>query len=437
MISFNFKKILLILGLLFSCVLHAEDDLSLHFQNISVRSLLQILADYGGQRIILNDSISGEMSLSLEHVNWNEAMEIVLKTHHLGRRILGNILIIAPENEILAWEKEILENEKILQDLEPMVVKNVIVQYADAEELSKIIRNPDNLLLSERGSINADKRTHSLWIQDTPYRMKAIAAMIKNWDVPVRQVIIEARIVILNRNYEKDLGVRFGLSKENHFSGTLEGANALAADTPPSSISVDQRLNVDLPAVSTSGTPSSIGLALAKLAPGILLDLELSALESEGEGKIISSPRLLTSDQESASIESGEEIPYQESTSSGATAVSFKKAVLSLKVTPKITPNHKVMMDLTVNQDTPSGITVNGVPEILTKEIKTHVLVDDGQTLVLGGIYRQDKIHSIKRVPFLGNLPWIGSLFRQKTDKINHEELLIFITPKIVENSIE
>jgi type IV pilus assembly protein PilQ len=274
-----------------------------------------------------------------------------------------------------------------------------------------------------------------LWLQDTGVQLDEIKNLIKKLDVPVKQVLIEARVVTVNKDFEDVIGIRFGVSNASHMSGTLEGANKIAGGTIPSAVPLAERLNFDAIAPVTTGNAASIGLALAKLGDGTLLDLELSALETEGRGEVISSPRLITGNQQAATIESGEEIPYQEATSSGATSVSFKKAVLSLKVTPQITPDNRVILDLIVNQDTASAQRFNGVPAILTKQIETNVLVNNGQTLVLGGIYKLDKTRAIVRIPFLGNIPVLGMLFRNKRNIIKHEELLIFITPKIIRHS--
>lgn len=396
--------------------------ISLNFQDIPVRTALQLLAHFGQVDIIVNDSVNGHIALHLNNIPWREALNIVLKTHGLEARRIDDVLFIASIDEMANWDKTT-----------DLAIDTIVLKYAAAEDIAKMISQKNQTLLSPRGDISVDKRTNALIIQDTPKNIARIQHLLPSLDVPVQQVLIEARIITVNRDFEKNLGIQFGLSKENHLSGTLDGANSLAGGTTASAVPVTERLNVDFAAAPSSGaTPASIGLALAKLGGGILLDLELSALESEGEGKIIASPRLVTANLQSAFIESGEEIPYQESTSSGATSVTFKKAVLRLKVTPKITANRKIMMDLAVNQDTPSGTLVNGVPELLTKEIQTSVMVDDGQTLVLGGIYRQDKSHSTQRVPFLSQIPGIGSLFEQQTDIIDTEELLIFITPKIM-----
>jgi type IV pilus assembly protein PilQ len=292
-------------------------------------------------------------------------------------------------------------------------------------------------LLSEQGKLGVDVRTNTLWIQDSKTKIEEIRKLIKQLDVPVKQVLIEARIVEVSKDFARDLGIRWGVAKPNHLNSTLHGLNQMEQGTVPAhAIPYNQRLNLDLVAAPVVGmTPASVGIALAKLGDNILLDLELSALESEGRAELISSPRLIATNQQPAIIDSGQEIPYQESTSSGATAVSFKKAVLSLRVTPQITPDSKILMDLKINQDTASTQLFNGVPAILTKEIQTNVLVSNGQTIVLGGIYHQDKSKTINRVPFLGQLPVVGNLFKNTRVSLKNDELLIFITPKIIANS--
>ena len=280
---------------------------------------------------------------------------------------------------------------------------------------------------------------YTLWIQDTGTKIEEVRNLLKQLDIPVKQVLIEARIVDVTKDFSEDLGIRWGVSKPTHLSGTLNGANQLQLPpglANPAKVPVAQRLNLDLAALPAVGTPASVGIALARLGDNILLDLELSALESEGRAELISSPRLITTNQQAAAIESGQEIPYQEATSSGATAVAFKKTVLSLKVTPQITPDNKILMDLQINQDTPSAERFNGVPAIITKEIQTNVLVNNGQTIFLGGIYKQDKNKVIRRIPFFDSLPVIGPLFGNKKITLNDEELLIFITPRIITNSL-
>jgi type IV pilus assembly protein PilQ len=411
--------------------------ISLNFKSIPTRTVLQLLAEFAGINIVISDKVSGNISLHLNNILWNQALDIILKSKALDKRVTGNIMMIAPSLELISQENEVLKSQIEVKNLSPLTSDILQINYARAVDIATLIKDKDNSLLSSRGTINVDARTNMIWIQDTKAQIASIRALVQRLDVPVKQVLIEARIVNVTKDFAKDLGIRFGVSKPTHLSGTLLGANRLAqGEDPANVVPIAERLNVDLAAVPLTGSPASIGIALAKLGHGILLDLELSALESEGRGEVLASPRLITTNQQAAVIESGEEIPYQESTSSGATSVSFKKAVLSLRVTPQITPDNKIMMDLKINQDRRSPAReIKGVPAILTKQIQTNALVDDGETIVLGGVYQQDKANTMNRVPFLGSLPVLGHLFRNQHTTIANEELLIFITPRIITNT--
>ncbi len=322
------------------------------------------------------------------------------------------------------------QHRKIHQQEMPLETALIQINYAKASDLVLLLKDKSNPFLSARGMLAADPRTNMIWVQDVSEQVNKIKDLLKQLDTPNRQVLIEARIVNMSKECADDVGVRFGL---------LRAVEPSQIDQPPQSPhiggQVGQRLNIDLGALPLDSSPASIGIAIATLEKHILLDLELSALESEGKAKIIASPRLMTTNQEPATIQSGEDIPYQEYMASGATAVSFKKAVLSLKVIPQITSDGKLMMALSINQDSDSGRRVQGVPIILTKSIETNVLVNNGQTIVLGGIYKQDKNNSVASVPFLGTLPVIGYLFRRTQVRMRKEELLIFITPRIISNS--
>ncbi len=411
--------------------------LSLNFQDIPIRSVLQLLAEFTGINMVVSDSVTGNITLRLNDIPWDQALDIILTTHSLDKRQVGNVMLIAPGTEIADREKAELQAQQQVQNLAPLRSDLIQINYAKAADIAVLLKDKNNSLLSKRGNLSIDARTNTIWIQDTGAQIDQIRELVKQLDIPVKQVLIEARIVTVTKTFAQDLGIRFGVSRPSHLSGTLSGANQLAQGIAPADVTpIADRLNLDLAATPVSGSPASIGVALAKLGDGILLDLELSALESEGMGQVISSPRLITTNQQAAIIESGEEIPYQEATSSGATAVAFKKAVLSLKVTPQITPDNKIMMDLQINQDTRSPENFNGVPAILTKEIQTNVLVDNGQTIVLGGIYKQTKNNALTRVPFLGVLPYVGALFRNTNVRIENEELLIFITPRIITNNL-
>ncbi len=410
--------------------------ISLNFQEIKVRAVLQLLAEFTGMNLVVSDKVTGSITLRLNEIPWEQALDIILTTRSLSKRSIGNVMLIAPAEEIIDREKKEFNVQSDLENLVPLRSELLQINYAKAHEVAILLKDQSSTLLSARGSLNVDNRTNTIWIQDTHSQIKKIRKLINQIDVPVKQVLIEARIVNVTKDFAKDLGIRFGVSGP-HLVGSLKKTtqveqNAKSIQTVP----LAERLNLDLVALPLSATPASIGIALAKLGNGILLDLELSALESEGRGEIISSPRLITTNQQTAVIESGEEIPYQEAMTSGATAVAFKKAVLSLKVTPQITPDSKILMDLHINQDIPSVKVFNGVPSILTKEISTAVLVDNGQTIVLGGIYKEDKHNAINRVPFLGELPIVGRLFRNRSIIVRNEELLIFITPRIITNNL-
>lgn len=415
--------------------------ISLNFQDIKVRAVLQLLAEFTKLNIVVSDTVDGNITLRLNRVPWDQALDIILKTRGLDKRQFGSVLLIAPAAEIAAQEKAELKARLEVENLAPLTSDLVQVNYAKATNIAALIKDKTNSLLSQRGNISVDERTNMLWVQDVSSKLQEIRSLVHKLDVPVKQVLIEARVVNVNRDFERDLGIRFGLTSPRHVSGSLNGANSLAGGTAPTAVPITDRLNVDLPGSSitdpTLDVPT-VGLALAKLGKNVFLDLELSALESEGHGEVVSSPRLITANQQSARIESGKEIPYRENTSSGAASIVFKKAVLSLEVTPQITPDSKIILDLTVNEDSVSQDTVSeGIPIINTKEIQTNVLVENGETIVLGGIYKQNTSHSVRRVPFLGELPLLGYLFRKTTNIDNREELLIFVTPSIVEKAYE
>lgn len=413
--------------------------ISLNFQNINIRAVLQLLADFTGINMVVSDKVQGDITLRLNDTPWDQALDIILTTQGLDKRKTGNVMLIDTKASLDKMEEEELKNQQTIEKLEPIRSDLIQINYAKALDIAVLIKDKQNSLLSPRGKISVDARTNTLWIQDTGLKIEEVRELIKQLDVPVKQVQIEARIVEVNKDFSQDLGIKWGVSKPTHLSGTLEGANKLQLPDGlinPATVPVAQRLNLDLVAAPNTVIPASVGIALAKLGNNILLDLEISAMESQGQAELISSPSVITTNQQAAVIESGKEIPYQEATSSGATAVAFKKAVLSLKVTPQITPDNKILMDLQINQDADSGERVLGVPIILTKQIQTNVLVNNGQTIVLGGIYKQDKNKTIHRIPFLGELPVVGILFSNRQIRLANEELLIFITPRIITNSL-
>jgi type IV pilus assembly protein PilQ len=412
--------------------------ISLNFQNINIRAVLQLLADFTGINMVVSDNVKGDITLRLNDIPWDQALEIILTTQGLDKLRTGNVMLIDTKQNLVKMEEAKLKSQQTIEKLEPIRSDLIQINYAKANDLAILIKDKQNSLLSEKGKVSVDIRTNTIWIQDTATKIDEVRELVKQLDIPVKQVLIEARIVEVTKDFAQDIGIRWGVSRPPTLSGTLEGANQMQQGvSPPDVTPLKDRLNLDLIAAPANlATPASIGIALAKINDNILLDLELSALESEGLAELIASPRLITTNQQSAVIDSGQEIPYQESTSSGATAVAFKKAVLSLKVTPQITPDSKILMDLQINQDTASSQTFNGVPAILTKEIQTKVLVNNGQTIVLGGIYTQDKTKTLVRIPFLGQLPVVGFLFRNTQVGIKNDELLIFITPKIITNTL-
>ena len=418
------------------------ERLSLNFQDIEIRSVLQLIADFTGLNIVVSDTVRGSLTLRLKNVPWDQALDIILKTKGLGMRQTGNVMLVAPSEEIAAREKLELESQKQIEELEPLYSEYIQVNYAKASELATLLKSSETTLLSDRGMAAIDQRTNTLLIQDTAAKLVEIRQLIARLDIPVRQVLIESRIVIAQNNFSKSLGVKFGLNKETEFNngnnivsvgGTRVGDPRTGGGgvIDPDLVGADGLL-VDL---GVQGASSGIGLALGKVG-SYMLNLELSAMEAEGQGEVISSPRVLTSNQKAAYIESGTEIPYEESTSSGATSTTFKKAVLRLQVTPQITPDDRLIMDLVVNKDSVSEITVNGEPAIDTNEISTQVLVDDGETLVLGGIYEQEKLKQIDRTPFFGELPLVDWMFKKTVDQNDKAELLIFVTPKIVKEEL-
>lgn len=342
-----------------------------------------------------------------------------------------------------------MNHKKQIEELAPLRSEYIQVNYAKAEDLAELLKSEDNSLLSERGNVTIDERTNTLLVQDTADKLAQIRGLVEKLDIPVRQVLIESRVVVANDDFSKDLGVRFGIAnraKSNpNASGRTNSAIAGNLTGTTDLINFDtlantDGLNVNLPASPADGTAATFALAIAKLPFGNLLQLELSALQQEGRGEVISNPRVITANQKEAYIEQGTEIPYLTASSSGATTITFKKAVLSLKVTPQITPDDRVIMDLTVTQDTIGEFIVlsgSSVPSIDTQEVTTQVLVDNGETVVLGGVYRREKRDESDRVPFFGDLPYVGFLFRQSTQLDEKQELLIFVTPKIIKDALQ
>jgi type IV pilus assembly protein PilQ len=403
--------------------------ISLNFQDISVRTVLQIIADYNGFNLVTSDSVAGNVTLRLDGVPWDQALDIILKVKGLDKRMEGNILMVAPSDELSAREARDLQAKQQVAELAQLYSEYVQVNYAKATDFANLIKNDSNSILSTRGSVSVDERTNTLLIRDTAKSIEDIKRMVNVLDIPVRQVIIEARMVTVKDSINEELGIRWGVTDTDGdyaTSGTLEGANSASGGVLPD---LADRLNVNLPVANPA---ASLAFQVARLADGTILDLELSAMEKENKGEIIASPRITTANQKQAYIEQGVEIPYQEASSSGATSTQFKKAVLSLTVTPHITPDDRIILDLVVTQDTVSTVQNGQAPGIDTQRIGTQVLVNNGETIVLGGIYQQAIISTVSKVPVLGDIPYFGWLFRNSNNFNEKKELLIFVTPRIV-----
>jgi type IV pilus assembly protein PilQ len=412
---------------------YTGEPISLDFQDVPVRQVLQIIAQVNGFNLVTTNTVTGNVTISLSGVPWDQALDMILRVKGLDKRLEGNILLIAPAEELAARETQALQSKKQVSDLAPLHTVNIPINYAKAAALATILKSTEGGILSDRGGVTVDDRTNTLLIRDTLASIDQARKMIDVLDVPVKQVLIESRMVTVLDNVDEQLGVRWGFSDrqdDNGVSGSIEGADTIAGGVIPT---IGDRLNVNLPVASTSA--ASIGFQVASLVDGTILDLELSALESENKGEIIASPRITVANQHEAYIEQGTEIPFVQATSSGATAVEFKKAVLSLKVTPHITPDNRIILDLVVTQDT-RGETVStstgDAVAIDTQEIKTQVLVENGETIVLGGIFQQTSSDGVTKVPLFGDLPLVGALFRNTSQIQQKRELLIFVTPKIV-----
>ncbi|HYB32239.1 MAG TPA: type IV pilus secretin PilQ [Steroidobacteraceae bacterium] len=436
---------------------YTGERLTLNFQDIETRAVLQLLADASGQNIVVSDSVSGNVTLRLQNVPWDQALDIVLRTKGLDKRRQDNVIIVAPQAELAAREKAELAARKDVQELAPLRSEYLQVNYAKAKDLEALIKTQNNSLLSARGSVTVDDRTNTLLLQDTVDRLADIRRLVATLDIPVRQVLIEARIVIVNNDFQRQLGAVFGwtnvqkngqrglVTTTGSAAGTdqiigsgltnLQTTNSPFPVTLPTGSTAANRYNVNLPV-----SPAAGSWALGILGNNYLVDLELSAAQSETQANIISSPKVITANQKEAVIEQGVEIPYQQSASSGATTIQFKKAVLALKVTPQITPDNRIIMDLDVRDDSVGQVIVASggvnVPSINTREIGTQVLVNDGQTVVLGGILQTTQREDQTKVPYLGDIPILGILFRNTNHQDDKDELMIFITPKIVREGV-
>ncbi len=440
---------------------YSGEKLSLNFQNIEVRSVLQVIADFTGLNIVASDTVTGNITLRLKDVPWDQALDIIMQNKALTMRKVGNVITVAPAEEVAAKDRAALEAAKAIDELEPLITEVFRLKYQKAEDFKNILTgqnsvaggggavagnlNQNRSILSPRGSAVMDPRTNTLFIQDTAKKLAEIQDIINKTDIPVRQVMIESRLVLADEKFGKSLGARFGVE-----SFTTPGQNTLAVGGNLDSTSAVTRFSPDgttvTQAASTGGLASnlpvttagagSIAFSLFRLPAGLLLNLELTALETDNRGKIVSSPRVTTANQQKAKIASGTEIPYLEASSSGAATVSFKEAVLSLEVTPQITPDDKIIMDLDVRKES-VGQVFAGVPSIDTQNVTTQVLVANGETAVLGGIFEQEERNQVEKVPFFGDIPILGNAFKRRTRQDDKTELLIFITPKIMNESLD
>lgn len=453
---------------------YGGEKLSLNFQNIEVRAVLQVIADFTGLNIITSDSVTGSLTLRLKDVPWDQALEIIMQSKGLDKRKNGNVILVAPADELATKEKLAFESQQQIDDVEPLRTEVFRLNYMKAEALKDILSDPKQKILSKRGSAVLDPRTNTVFVQDIPKYLEQVQAIINKTDIPVKQVMIESRLVIADEKFGKDLGARFGVTQTGRpgssvatiggnignrpttvsstgtiTQGTMNGtAQTALTDT----IYYDKASNTNSMLTSSNGMPDlmsnlpvtkagagNFAFTLFRLSAGLLLNLELSALETDKRGKVVSSPRITTANQRKAKISQGTDIPYLQSSPSGAASITFKPAVLSLEVTPQITPDDKIIMDLEVRKDRVgqyirTGVGLTEAPAIETQSVITQVLVGNGETAVLGGIYEQADRNDVEKVPFFGDLPIMGNLFKRKSLATDKTELLIFITPKIMDD---
>lgn len=417
------------------------EKLSLNFQNIDVRSVLQVIADFTGLNIITSDTVTGNLTLRLKDVPWDQALDIIMNSKGLAQRKTGNVIIVAPSEELAAKEKLLLEANQQIEDLEPMRTEVFTLKYQKADAFKTLLSDEKQKILSKRGSAVVDARTNTLFVQDTPRHLEEVQKIMNKIDVPVKQVMIESRLVIADERFGRSLGTRFGIQKQHVTTGTSYGASGGLSSSAPLALGTgavggtgSQDLNVNLPVANSFG---NFAFSLFRLPAGFMLNLELTALETDKRGKVVSSPRVTTANQQKALIEQGTQIPYitPASSASAIPAVAFKNAVLSLAVTPQITPDDKIIMDLEVKKDRVGQI-FNGIPSIDTQRVQTQVLVANGETAVLGGIYEQTERTDVDKVPFFGNLPIVGNAFKRTIKQSDKTELLVFITPRVMDDNL-
>ncbi|OGA23153.1 MAG: secretin [Betaproteobacteria bacterium RIFCSPLOWO2_02_FULL_67_26] len=431
---------------------YVGEKLSLNFQNVEVRAVLQVIADFTGLNIITSDTVGGNLTLRLKDVPWDQALDIILQSKGLDMRKSGNVVWIAPRDELATREKLALEAQAQISDLEPTRTESFQLNYQKADSFQKLLSDANQRILSKRGSAVVDARTNTIFVQDTPSRLEDVRKLLRKVDVPVRQVMIESRIVEATDTFSRNLGVRLGYREEGGGRTPFGLGNQISNPNRQPVVSVGGALGTVAPNAGADGVvppfnPANLNVNLPAAGGSVFsmilfnqsrtkfIDLELSALQADSKGKIVSSPRVITSDQVEATIEQGTEIPYQSATSSGATSVAFKKATLSLKVKPQVTPDDNVIMSLKINKDSVSPLATNP-PAVDTKQINTEVLVENGGTVVIGGIYTQDESTGTNKVPVLGDLPYVGFLFKQQLKRDDRRELLIFITPRILKEGM-
>lgn len=427
---------------------YVGEKLSLNFQDIDVRAVLQLIADFTGLNLVASDTVSGRITLRLQNVPWDQALELVLKTKGLDQRKVGNVLMVAPAAEIAERERQEIANNKQIEELAPLQTEHVRIRYAEAKDLFDLFSKGGGEndgeqkggMLSERGEIIVDERTNSLLITETSQKLDEFRRVIKLLDVPIRQVLIEARIVIANSDFDEQLGIEWGgvfESDVNNGRRLIGGgsSNTFVEQSNGDTVDFGDALAVDLGVGSPTGS-----FSLGYIGADVALGFELSALESQGRGEIVSQPKVITGDKQEAVIKSGTEVPYQESSGNGETTVTFKEAVLKLEVTPSITPDDRIIMDLNITQDSVGDLVPSGeggfIPTIDTTELETQVLVGNGETVVLGGVFRTEDVKSVAKVPFLGDIPYLGRLFKQTSVRQVKAETLIFITPRILADTL-
>ena len=414
---------------------YVGEKLSLNFQNVEVRAVLQVIADFTGLNIITSDTVGGSLTLRLKDVPWDQALDIILQAKGLSKRKSGNVVLIAPSDELATKEKLDLEARQQISELEALRTESFQLSYAKASDVQALITNKDQNILSKRGRATSDSRTNTLFVNDTPTKLDEVRKLIAQLDIPVRQVLIDARIVIADDKWGSQLGMKLGFVASSNSNGRNFG---VAPDLNSSAAVANRTLttpvipNVNLPVAGAAGT---LALSILNVANGNLLSLELSALESDGRGKVVSNPRIVAPDKKKAMITQGTEIPYQTQSASGGTTISFKPAILKLEVTPQITPDDKVLMDIEIRKDSVGQIFV-GTPSIDTKTVTTSVLVDNGETAVLGGIFETSTRIDVSKVPLLGDIPFLGNLFKRTIQQQDKTELIIFITPRIIKDAL-